>query len=124
MKKKGPVPFSLRFTPEERARLERRAAGMALGAYIRERLLTEEGEPQTSRRTQGKFPVRDHQALARLLALLGQSRLAGNINQLARAANNGSLPLDAETRDALLNASYEIGAMKRMLMIALGVQER
>ena len=121
---KGPAPFSLRLTQQERARLERRAAGMPLGAYIRERLLAEEGEPQPPRRTRGKFPVKDHQALASLLALLGKSRLANNVNQLARAANSGSLPLDFETREALLNASYEIGAMKRMLMIALGVQER
>ena len=32
---KYPPPFSLRLTFEERARLEKEAAGMALGAYIR-----------------------------------------------------------------------------------------
>ena len=31
-------PFSLRLTFEERAKLERDAAGMALGAYMRSRL--------------------------------------------------------------------------------------
>lgn len=79
-------PFSLRLTFEERAKLERDAAGMALGAYIRSRLL----DPETvAPRKCGKFPVKDHQALAQLLGLLGQSRLANNVNQLARAANTG-----------------------------------
>jgi hypothetical protein len=57
-------PFSLRLTFEERAKLERDAAGMALGAYIRSRLL----DPETvAPRKRGKFPVKDHQALAQLL---------------------------------------------------------
>lgn len=38
---KYPPPFSLRLTFEERERLERDAAGMSLGAYIRSRLLSE-----------------------------------------------------------------------------------
>ena len=47
-------PFSLRLTFEERAKLERDAAGMALGAYIRSRLL----DPETvAPRKRGKFPV-------------------------------------------------------------------
>ncbi len=37
-KRKTPPPFSLRLSFEERARLERDAGDMPLGAYIRERL--------------------------------------------------------------------------------------
>ncbi|QLH40624.1 MAG: hypothetical protein HWD60_19135 [Defluviicoccus sp.] len=117
---KHPAPFSLRLTPEERGRLEKQAGGMPLGAYIRGRLLGEGGE---SRRTRGRFPVKDHTALARLLAALGQSRLAGNVNQLAKAANSGSLPLDEETRRDLRSACADIAAMKRLLMDALGIRE-
>jgi len=80
-KKQTPPPFSLRLTFEERADLEKKAAGMALGACIRERLLGEDAAP---RRTRGKFPVKDHEALGRVLATLGQSRLSSNLNQLAR----------------------------------------
>jgi hypothetical protein len=87
-------PFSLRLTFEERAKLERDAAGMALGAYIRSRLLDAE---TVAPRKRGKFPVKDHQALAQLLGLLGQSRLANNVNQLARAANTGSLAVTPDT---------------------------
>jgi len=52
---KKPTPFSLRLSFEERARLERDAAGMSLGAYIRERLFGEDAAP---RKTRGKFPVK------------------------------------------------------------------
>ena len=45
-RRKTPLPFSLRLTFEERAELEKKAAGMALGAYIRERLLGEDAAPR------------------------------------------------------------------------------
>ena len=122
-KKKSAAPFSLRLTQDERRQLERQAAGLPIGTYVRARLLGDNGGEER-RRTRGKFPVRDHEALARVLAWLGQSRLSSNINQLARAANSGSLPVDAETRQALNDACQAIGAMKRMLMTALGIRER
>lgn len=88
MDDRRPPPFSLRLTFEERAKIEHDAAGMSLGGYIRSRLL----DPNwIAPRRRGKFPVKDHRALAQLLAMLGQSRLANNVNQLAKAANSGSL---------------------------------
>jgi hypothetical protein len=79
--KSYPSPFSLRLTFEERARLEQAAAGLSLGAYIRQRLFDGNAAP---RRTRGKHPVKDHEALGRVLAELGRSRIANNLNQLAR----------------------------------------
>lgn len=119
---KSPAPFSLRLTAEERAQLERRAAGMPMGAYIRGCLFASGATPQ--RITRGKAPVADHKALAQLLARLGQSRLPNNINQLARAANTGALPITRETEAALRTAAADIAAMKRLLLRALGVRER
>jgi hypothetical protein len=114
-------PFSLRLTFEERAKLERDAAGMALGAYIRSRLL----DPETvAPRKRGKFPVKDHQALAQLLGLLGQSRLANNVNQLARAANTGSLAVTPDTEEALLSATADINHMRQLLIQALDIDAR
>ena len=114
-------PFSLRLTFEERAKLERDAAGMALGAYIRSRLL----DPETvAPRKRGKFPVKDHQALAQLLGLLGQSRLANNVNQLAKAANTGSLPVTPETEEALMSATADINHMRQLLIQALDIDAR
>jgi hypothetical protein len=114
-------PFSLRLTFEERAKLERDAAGMALGAYIRSRLL----DPETvAPRKRGKFPVKDHQALAQLLGLLGQSRLANNVNQLARAANTGSLAVTPDTEGALMSATADIQHMRQLLIQALDIDAR
>lgn len=111
-------PFSLRLTFEERAKLEQDAAGMSLGGYIRSRLLDPNRTPP---RRRGKFPVKDHRALAQLLAMLGQSRLANNVNQLAKAANSGSLPVTPETEEALLTAAREVAQMRELLIKALGM---
>tara|TARA_R110002096_G_scaffold301526_2_gene496481 strand:+ start:774 stop:1181 length:408 start_codon:yes stop_codon:yes gene_type:complete len=116
-KGKYPPPFSLRLTFEERARLEKEAAGMSLGAYIRFRLL---GEDATPRRTRGKFPVKDHEALARALAGLGASRLSSNLNQLAHSANMGALPVTPETEREIKDACRAVRDIRAELMKALG----
>jgi hypothetical protein len=111
-------PISLRVTFEEKANLENAAAGMSLSAYIRWKLFDPTTPPPQRR---GVFPVKDHRALAQLLAMLGQSRLANNVNQLARAANSGSLPVTPDTEEALLTAVYEVGQMRALLIKALDV---
>lgn len=116
--RKRPVPpFSLRLSAEERARLEQAAAGMPLGAYIRAKLL---GGDLTPRRTRGAAPVKDHAALAQLLGMLGNMRLASNLNQLARSANIGTLPLTPDVEEDLARACAAVIAMKAELMRALG----
>lgn len=113
-----PKPFSLRLTFEERAALERAAAGMPVGAYIRARLFDGGDHP---RRTRGKHPVKDHRLLGKVLGELGQSRLANNLNQLARAANSGSLPVTPETEAALQDACDEVRRLRADLLRALGL---
>lgn len=93
---------------------------MSRSAYIRWRLF-DPASPLPKQR--GKFPVRDHQAIARLLALLGASRLSNNVNQLARMANTGSLPFSPEVEAELLAAARDIADMRRLLLDALGRQE-
>ena len=117
---KHPKPFSLRLSFDERGILEHDAAGKALGAYIRERLFSEDVTPRTTR---SKFPVKDHAALGRVLGTLGASRLSANLNQLAKAVNTGSLPVTPETEDDLRQACKDVQAMRRDLLIALGLQE-
>ena len=114
---KKPTPFSLRLSFEERARLEQDAAGMSLGAYIREMLF---GEDVAPRKTRGKFPVKDHEALGRVLGALGSSRLSSNLNQLAKAANTGSLPVTPETEAELREACAAVLVMREELLMALG----
>lgn len=93
---------------------------MPLGAYIRSRLLHEPASDRPLR--QRKRPVKDHQALGQLLGELGKTRLANNLNQLAKAANSGSLPLTPETENALREACNGIHWMRTTLMQALGLQ--
>lgn len=113
-KRKTPPPFSLRLTFEERSRLEAEAGDMPLGAYIRSKLLG--GPASPPRRSRGKNPVKDHQALAKVLGLLGQSRLASNLNQLAKAAHTGSLPVTPDTESSLQDACKAIQAIRHDLM--------
>lgn len=110
-------PFSFRLTPEERERLNSDASGMALGAYVRDRLF---GPEATPRKTRGKTPVKDHEALGRVLAALGGSRLSQNLNQLARAVNTGSLPVTPETERDLRGACAAVALIRAELMRALG----
>ena len=118
--KKQIAPFSLRLTFEERARLEKEATGMSLGAYIRSRLFDTEAPV---RRTRNKFPVKDHKELGKLLGELGKSRMANNINQLAKAANGGLLILTPEVKTALLNACADIRHIREALMKSLGLDQ-
>lgn len=118
--KDRPPPFSLRLKFEERAQLEADAAGMALGAYVRSRLFDPNKPPPRRRH---RSPVKDHRMLAEVLGKLGQSRLANNLNQLARLANTGVLDVDPETEAALVQASNEIRAIRQMLIAALNLSE-
>lgn len=117
---KHPTPFSLRLSFDERGILEHDAAGKALGAYIRDRLFGDDVTPRTVR---GKTPVKDHAALGRVLGALGASRLSANLNQLAKAVNTGSLPVTPETEDDLRQACKDVQAMRRDLLIALGLNQ-
>lgn len=115
-----PAPFSLRLTAEDRARLDRDAAGMSLGSYVRWRLFDPDKPPP---RTRGKFPVKDHQALSRVLAALGQSRIANNLNQLAAAAHLGALPVTPDVEASLNEAARQVASMRQMLIKALDVRD-
>ena len=111
-----PTPFSLRLTRAERQELEAQAGSMSLGAYIRSRLLDGAAVP----RCRSRKPIKDDEALAQLLGELGRARLANNLNQLAKAANTGSLPVTPETIKAILTACKDVQLMRTCLLAALG----
>lgn len=117
---KAPAPFSLRLSAEERAQLELAAGGQPLGAFIRERLL---GGDLVPRRTRGRYPVKDHVALAQVLGALGASRLANNLNQLAKAAHMGALPVSPDVEEELKEACAAVREIRARLLTALGVTE-
>lgn len=118
VKRRYTPPFSLRLTLDERKRLDEMAGSQPLGSYIRNRLF---GEQVEKRRTIKK-PAPDSAMLALLLSELGQSRLASNINQLAKAANMGTLDITPEIEREIEQACSEIQAMRALLITALGVK--
>ncbi|MXO69050.1 plasmid mobilization relaxosome protein MobC [Altererythrobacter marinus] len=119
-KKEYPKPVSVRFTDEERAELERKAGDLTLSAYVRSRCV---GDSAPAHRTKGKRPVKDEEALGRVLGALGRSQLSNNLNQLAKAANSGTLGLQEDTEAALQKAAYDIAYIRMTLIKALGLQD-
>ena len=123
-KRKAPPPFSIRFSVEERARLERDAGTLSLAAYMRLKLFAGDEPPPTKRKpTRKKYaPSAELAVIGHMLGGLGQSRLASNLNQLARAANTGSLPVTPELEQELFEACAAIQHMREALISALGVK--
>jgi hypothetical protein len=98
--------------------LAERAGCVPLGTFIRGLLL---GEELAAKRRRVAAPVKDHAVLARVLALLGRSRIASNLNQLAKAANLGVLPASPMTEAELRAACAAVAEMRAQLMRALGL---
>lgn len=117
-KPKRPSPITLRMTPAERAKLEELAQGMTLSAYIRMCVLQEgiSRSGKASNRT-------DKEMLAQIIGLLGQSRIANNLNQIAKAANLGILPLDDQIESDIREAYAHVVEMRHLLLKALGLRE-
>lgn len=120
---KRPAPFSIRFTMEERARLKREAGDLALSAYIRMKLFGDDASPRkphTARKR--REPTVDRAALSQALGTLGQTRIAPNLNQIARAANVGALPVTPALEQELQEACAAIRGMRSALMSAIGLK--
>lgn len=110
-------PLTLRLTEEERAKLEELAAGMTLSTYVRACVF----EHETKRRKRrAKDTVADKKAAAEALALLGQSRIANNLNQLAYHANIGALEIGDAERLKIQEAYEHVLAIRALLVQALG----
>ena len=115
-KAKPQHPFSIRLTQEERERLELEAKGKPLSVYIRERLLGDGTSPRKLRRK----PAPDQALLSKVLGMLGASRLANNLNQIAKAAHIGVIVLTPALIDDLEQACRDIRMMRDALLTALG----
>lgn len=118
--KKTPPPLSLRLTETERAALEKAAGNASLSEYIRQRVF---GEAAQKRKSRHRNPVKDQQALAQVLGLLGQTRIANNLNQLAKDSNCGALVLNDDTNAKIEEAYAHVISMRNELIRALGLIE-
>ncbi|MDX8353999.1 plasmid mobilization relaxosome protein MobC [Cognatiyoonia sp. IB215182] len=110
-------PLTLRLTPEERTRLEELAAGMTLSAYVRACVFAENA-------SRPKSPVQDKKTVAEALALLGQSRIASNLNQLAYHANIGALMVGEAEKAQIAEANAHLAAIRTLLLEGLGKKRR
>lgn len=111
---------TLRLTADEHAKLLELAHGITLSAYIRACVFGGDAAP---RKRKKREPVKDEKAIAQLLGLLGQSRIANNLNQLAYAANSGSLLFDDETQVIISEAYQHVCFMRSQLILALGISD-
>ena len=115
-KGKRPAPLSLRLTKEERAKLEKQAGGLALGAYIKSVVFEETAPKYRKRKTP---PSAEKQLLAEVLARLSASRTSANLNQIAKHLNQGTLVLDEELEADLKRAVAEVAWVRTTLLKAI-----
>ncbi|WP_237072603.1 plasmid mobilization relaxosome protein MobC [Pseudaestuariivita rosea] len=113
------APFSLRLTAEERQQLEAQAGSMPLGSYIKSVVFASEAPRYRKRK---KPPVAEQQLLAAVLAQLGKTRTANNLNQIAKHLNQGTLVIDEDLEADLKIAIAEVAWMRVTLMQALGMK--
>lgn len=116
VKSKRPAPLSLRLSDDERQQLASQAGSMALGSYIKSVVF--EDQALRYRKTR-KPPVAEQQLLAEILARLGESRKANNLNQIAKHLNLGTLVVDEELEADLKQAIVDVAWMRTTLMQVL-----
>ncbi|WP_218187989.1 plasmid mobilization relaxosome protein MobC [Desulfosarcina cetonica] len=86
-------------------------------------LIFKEDMPELpKRRTREQMADPQRKELSKLLGTLGKSRISQNINQLAKAANSGSLPVNHEVAQELNNACDAIRWMRQTLIKAMGLK--
>lgn len=116
------IILSVPVSPEQRSQLERRAGREPLSAYARGLLFpANDNAPSPPRRIAA--PVKDHAALASVLAKLGASGIAPSLQEMARLSRLGALPLSPEIEAAMFQACRDVAEIKSLLMTALGIRE-
>ncbi|WP_238475681.1 hypothetical protein [Rhodophyticola sp. CCM32] len=109
-------PFSIRLSDEERAALERQAGSMPLSSYVKSVVFADEAPRHRKRRA---MPEADQRLLAEILARLGASRSASNLNQIAKHLNQGTLVIDEDLEADLKQAIVDVAWMRVTLIEAL-----
>lgn len=123
VKKKRPPPLSIRFSDEERERLNRDAGNLSLSSYVRQKVLGDSVSPRRPHYAQKqRQPKLDHVAVAQLLGMFGQSELATSMIALALAAQSGAMPVTPELSEKLDQSCDDIRDMRVALIMALGIK--
>lgn len=123
MTKRKPTPFSLRLSTEEREYLDTQSGDTPLGEYIRSKIL-DNPLPRRRQKKRKKQPIKDHQILAQIFALLNATHIPSNLNQIAKAINNNALILTPETESAVREACEAVISIRDNISKALGRQTK
>lgn len=115
-----PAPLSVRLTQAERDSLLVRAGGQTLSAFVKQCLFDTGSAPQRS----GGMMLANRVLLAHLLATLGASQLAPNLDRLAKEADDGDLFADEDTIRRIHEACDDVRLMHNALMRGLGKKEK
>ena len=119
------MPVSVRFTAEEKARLENDAADIALSEYIRRCVLADDAqERDIQHRKKKRSASVDTVMAAKLLGALGQSEMTQVLFALLLAAKAGELETLPDAADKLDIACEQIADMREMLIVALNVKPK
>jgi len=116
-KKNSDHRVTFRITDDELVQLNADSEGMSHSAHIRRCTFGN----RTSKRV---APEADRLLLAQILAKLGESRIANNLNQIAYHANCGSLILEDVTIDEINEACLHVAWIRTQLIEALGLKDR
>ena len=112
--KKRPPPYSIRFSDKERHDMEKIADGTPLAQFIKSCVRHFLDNPDKLPKEPEFEPILT--LICKILGQLGKSRMASNINQLAKASNSGSLPVNPEVEKALMDASIALIMMREDLL--------
>ena len=116
-------PVCIRFSWEERERLDKDRGQFSVSAYIRQKLFGDEITVRPKQYTQKqRQPKIDHVEIARLLGMFGQSELARSMLALSIVAQSGELDVTPDVSDKLERACDDIHDIKIALILALGIK--
>lgn len=101
--------------------MEELAGDTSLSAYVRACVFADDAK---LRQTRPKDIVEDKKEAAEALALLGQSRIASNLNQLAYHANIGALIFGEAEKEDIAEANAHLATIRSLLMDALGKKKK
>ncbi|QBY02670.1 plasmid mobilization relaxosome protein MobC [Rhodophyticola sp. CCM32] len=89
---------------------------MPLSSYVKSVVFADEAPRHRKRRA---MPEADQRLLAEILARLGASRSASNLNQIAKHLNQGTLVIDEDLEADLKQAIVDVAWMRVTLIEAL-----
>lgn len=113
--------ITIRFTPEEYALLRVKAGDHPLAGFVREMVLK---EAVTKRKATRRTLLKDHIALAQVLAKLGTSPLIESFRDAVTDLRNGTIPVSEAADQSLERIAAELSEIKTFLMSALGTSEQ